>query len=259
MQKGSRKDLEYPRVSHSILSTCHIRSRMLAEISTLVFPQSTQLMAIEQPHVSSWVKQALRAAGSTSKGGDWESQQLQCEWKGLRKKTDCDKGNLEVTLSSMETFPLPLDRLNWSHGATAQKTHRLSKPPRASGFSALILRPWRTKLWSTSSELWGQADYRLMRTVWELERRGKCLWSKNTSEELCAIGLRVWRILKGLRTEPVWDLGIWMNERHSLDDPTMRRPDAWSQCQPCLTDSRQEWEMARNVEAACCDQFLTSL
>lgn len=52
--------------------------------------------------------QALRAAGSTSKGGDPESQQLQCEWKGLRKKTDCDKGNLEVTLSSMETFPLSI-------------------------------------------------------------------------------------------------------------------------------------------------------
>lgn len=47
MQQGSRKDLKYPRVCHPILSTCHIRSRMLAEISTFVFPQSTELMAIE--------------------------------------------------------------------------------------------------------------------------------------------------------------------------------------------------------------------
>lgn len=146
MQQGSRKDLKYPRVSHPILSTCHMRSRMFAEISISVFPQSTELMAIEQPHVSSWDTEALRTARSTSKGGDPESQQLQCEWKGLRKKTDCDTGNLEVTLSSMETFPLPLDRLNWSHGATAQKTPRLPKPPWASGFLVLILRPWRTKL-----------------------------------------------------------------------------------------------------------------
>lgn len=47
---------------------------------------------------------------------------------------------------------------------------------------------------------WGQS--------WELERRGKGLWSKNRSEEVCATELRVWGILNGLRAEPVWDVGI---------------------------------------------------
>lgn len=56
---------------------------MHVDNSTLVFPQSTEPMKIEKHCFSSLEYEVLRASGSTRKGTDPESQQLQDEWECL--------------------------------------------------------------------------------------------------------------------------------------------------------------------------------
>lgn len=76
----------------------------------------------------------MRSIKSSESSGKVEIWKVNSSNMSMKKT---DMGNVKVAYSSMESFPLPLGRLNSSQGARAQEIHRLPRLPRACGFGCL--------------------------------------------------------------------------------------------------------------------------